>query len=138
VHNDPLLYGTDFSCLDDATDLYDEAVGLDVVRQSAYHRLTNDRILGEPGDPDCEEYGYDCIRLLGMTQPQLTGKQAFLSTVLQRDDRITGADVVLTLTENGDGTTDVLVEATCYTAAGPFKFVFPVSQLTRAALEPAA
>lgn len=136
MHNDPTAYGSDLACLDDATDNYDVVVGLPVVQQSAYHRLTNDTILGDPDDTECSEYGYDCTRLLGMTQAQLTGKQAFLSGVLQRDDRITAADVKLTATTKDDGNLDVLVDATCYTAQGPFRFVFPVSQLTSAALEP--
>ena len=136
MHNDPLIYGRDLRCIDDADDQFSEVTGLGLIKQSAYHRLTNDRILGEPGDPDCEEYGFDCVRLSGMTSAQLLTMPAVLSAVLQRDERIQTADVTLTTITNGDGTLDVVVTADCTTALGPFKVVFPVSQLTAASLGP--
>lgn len=128
--NDANAYGVDLYCFDDADANYSEVNGLPLIKQSAYHRLTNDVILGEAGDPDVEEYGYDVTKLPGMPADRLQGMQAVLAEVLQRDDRIETADVELTSTTNAAGLTDVIIKVTCTTALGPFSFVKSVSALT--------
>lgn len=129
--NDPEEYGVDIASVVDADVLFSEAVGLDVVRQDAIHRLSTDNILG----PDGDGWGYNCARLLGMPSTQIAGMPPVLSEVLLRDDRIESAAVSLQEITSTAGFRDVLVRAECVTAAGPFSFVKPASALTSDDLE---
>lgn len=129
--NDALAYGVDVASVVDADALFTEAVGLDVVKQDAIHRLSTDNILG----PDGEGWGYNTVRLLGMPDTQLAGMSPILSEVLLRDERIDTADVAVQPFDNGDGTRSVRILVECDTALGPFSFVKAIGNLTLADLE---
>ncbi len=129
--NPPLLYGVDLACIEDASALFGATAGIPLVRQDAIHRLTTDSILGPGGD----DWGYNVSRLLGMPVSQLPGMQPILSGVLTRDPRVDTADVRLTPTRTSNGTADVLLEASCGTALGPFSIVAPVSDVSSAFIE---
>lgn len=130
ARNAPAAYGVDIACLRDADALFTPATGLDVVIQSAFHRLTTDSVLGPGGDG----WGFDCRRLLGMRGAKLAAMQPMLSEVLTRDERIETADVTLTAVRT-NGLDDVRIEVTCATALGPFTFVRTVIGLTTADFE---
>lgn len=126
-------YGHDIRCVSDADELWSEVEGLEVVKQDAIHRLTTKSVLG-PSDTQEEinaaaDWGTDCVELLGMNERELMTKQAEYSIILQKDTRITEADVTLTkVTTNGK--TDVKISAFCMTAEGPFDFTKTVLELT--------
>lgn len=123
--NPATYYGTDVACVNDADEMFSEAVGLPVVVQDALHRLTVDSVLGPNGD----DWGYDCRKLSGMKAAELVLMQPTLIEVLTRDDRIEGADVELTAVET-NGLTDTRIDITLYTAEGPFTLTRMVSELT--------
>lgn len=128
--NKPSAYGRDVRCVNDADALWTDVTGLDVVKQDAIHRLTNDTVLGPGGDG----WGFDCRKLVGLNPSELSAYQPVLSTVLQQDDRIDAADVLLTVVTT-NGLADVRIAVTCYTAEGPFEFIKNVSELTAADIE---
>ncbi len=129
--NAALAYGRDIASIVDADALFTEAVGLDVVKQDAIHRLSQDNILG----PDGEGWGYNTARLLGMPSNQIAAMSPVLSEVLLRDERIDTADVTLDVTDNGNGTRNVRITVECMTAEGPFSFVKTIGDLGLADLE---
>lgn len=127
-------YGFDIATpgrANDADELFTEAVGLDIVRQDTIHLLLSDDFLGPGGDG----LGFDCRRLIGMSDTVLVGLQPVLENVLERDDRILSASVTLTAVKNPGGANDVLIDVTCATAAGPFTLTKTVGELTSADLD---
>jgi hypothetical protein len=128
--NPETYYGSDLACINDADEMFSEAVGLPVVVQDALHRLTCDSVLGPNGD----DWGFDCRNLSGMKSSELVMMQPTLIEVLTRDDRIESADVELTAVE-ANGLTDTQIAATLYTAEGPFSFTRLISELTVTDLE---
>lgn len=127
------LFGRDLRGVADSDSLFSEAVGLEVVRQDAVHRLTTDSILGDDGTGSevIEDWGFDVRRLLGGSDLDLPAYQPLLVAVLLRDPRIETADVELTQ----DGT-DVQIAVRCVTAEGPFDIVSSVADLTRLGVAP--
>ncbi len=130
ARNPASSYGIDIACMRDADSLFTSATGLDVVKQAAFHRVTTESVLGPGGSG----WGFDCRRLLGMPASKLSTMQPTISEVLQRDDRILGADVSLTQTTTR-GLADVRLKATCITAEGPFDLIMNVLDLTVGDLE---
>ena len=128
--NPATYYGVELACVSDADELFTDAIGIDVVRQDALHRLTTDSVLGPGGD----DWGYDCRKLLGLKSIELTRMQPTIIEVLTRDDRIDSADVTLETATN-NGMADVRITAQCETALGPFEFTKFVSELTLEYLE---
>lgn len=128
--NPETYYGSELACINDADEMFSEAVGLPVVVQDALHRLTCDSVLGPNGD----DWGFDCRNLSGMKSSELVMMQPTLIEVLTRDDRIESADVELTAVE-ANGLTDTQISATLYTAEGPFSFTRLISELTATDLE---
>ena len=123
-------YGRDLACISDADELFSEASGIAVVVQDAIHRITTDHILGTNGI----DWGYDCRRLLGAKQRELTLAQPTIAEALTRDDRIESADVTLTQVTT-DGLIDATLDVTLYTAFGPFSFTTALSEITTLDLE---
>lgn len=123
-------YGKDIRCLNDADDLFSDIEGLEVVQQDSMHVLLSDDFLGPGGNGR----GYDVRKLVGLSTTELASYQPLLSEVLERDDRITAADVTLTAIVT-NGLADVQISATVFTEAGPFSFTHPVSSLTAAGIE---
>ena len=123
-------YGVDVACVVDADEFFSEAEGIDVVAQDALHAITQENFLGPGGDGR----GIDVRTLIGATQSFLTSQQPLIAEVLERDDRITHADVVLTAIQT-NGLADVQMEITCFTEAGPFPLTRKISDLTAAQLE---
>lgn len=128
--NPATYYGLDLACVSDADELFSDAVGVDIVRQDAIHRLTTDSVLGPNGD----DWGYDCRKLLGMKSDELPRMQPTIIEVLTRDDRIETADVTLE-SANNNGMHDVVITVQCETALGPFEFTKFVTELTLEYLE---
>lgn len=123
-------YGIDLACVVDANELFDEAEGIDVVMQDCLHVITQEDFLGPGGDGR----GIDVRTFIGMRQDELTSRQPIVAAVLERDDRVTRADVVLTAIFT-KGLADIRMEIVCFTDLGPFKFTKNVSDLTSADLE---
>lgn len=123
-------YGLDVACVIDADDMFTEAGGLQIVAQDALHLLTSDDFLGPGGDG----LGFDCRRLIGLSTVELVGLQPVLEGVLENDDRILHASVRLTATTR-NGVADVLIEAECTTAEGPFALTKFVGDLKESDLE---
>jgi hypothetical protein len=111
--------------------MWSSVEGIAVVYQAALHRITTDSVLGPGGDG----WGFDARRLLGLPASELPGYQAILAEAITRDPRIDSAEVTLTPVLKLGTMVDVLLEAECVTAAGPFSLVMPVSQLTSAIIE---
>jgi hypothetical protein len=130
AQNPAQAYGEDVACIVDADELFSEAEGLDVVAQDSLHAITQENFLGPGGDGR----GIDVRKLIGASQDELTSTQPLIAEVLERDDRITHADVTLTAVMV-NGLADVQLEITGYTAAGPFSFTRNVSDLTSQDLE---
>lgn len=131
AQNTPSAYGTDLLCIDDADELFSDVTGIQVVAQDAYHRLTNDTVLGEGG----EDWGYDVTKLLGMTTAQIAAMPPTISAALQKDERIQAADVTITQNKRvGSQLWSIIITAICYTAEGPFTLILGVSDLTVAIL----
>lgn len=123
-------YGVDVACVVDADEFFSEAEGVDVVMQDALHAITQEDFLGPGGDGR----GIDVRKFIGANQTFLTSQQPLITEVLERDERITHADVVLTaITANG--LADVQIEITGFTDAGPFTLTRKISDLTAADLE---
>lgn len=122
--NPASYYGRDVACVLDADELFTEAVGIDVVRQDAIHRITTDDVLGDDGTGSLMVvgWGFDCRRLLGLSTLKLTAHQPILAEVLTRDQRVQQADVTLTPVRT-NGLADVALFARCVTALGPFEIV---------------
>ena len=135
AQNEPTSYGRDIRCVSDADELFTEAVGIDVVRQDAIHRITTDDILGDDGTGSffIRGWGYDVRKLLGMPTRRIRSQQPLISAALLNDPRIYTADVRLTPT-TVNGLADVQIEIECTTALGPFSLVRLVSELTAADL----
>lgn len=128
--NPAQAYGKDIACVVDADELFSDAEGVDVVEQDAIHALTQEDFLGPGGDGR----GMDVRKLIGAPQESLTAQQPLIAEVLERDQRITHADVTLTAVVT-KGVADVRMQVTAYTAAGPFSFTRNVSELTSQYLE---
>lgn len=128
--NPAAYYGKDLACVADCDELFSEVEGIKVVVQDAIHVLTNDNFLG-PGGID---RGYDCRKLLGATQRELTLAQPIITEVLCRDDRIDTADVELTAVSRA-GVIDAELNVTLYTALGAYSFTRLLSELTDTELE---
>ncbi len=127
----PLVeYGLDIACVSDADELFTEAEGLEIVAQDCLHLLLCDDFLG----PDGDGLGYDCRRLIGLSTDELIGLQSVLVSVLEQDDRVLKATVLLTPIVS-NGLADVFINATCETAAGPFSLTKSVLDLTSGDLE---
>lgn len=128
--NPPSAYGRDLACFYDADEIFSDDVGIAIVKQDTFHRLTTDDVLGDDGTGTfvIAGWGFDVTRLLGLPATELPGKQLVISEVLQRDLRILTADVTLTATRQ-NGLDDVLVEVHCMTAEGPFSIVLSVLEL---------
>jgi hypothetical protein len=131
ARNAASAYGRDIRCVRDADALFTEAVGLDVVKQDAIHRLTTDNVLGDDGTGSLviEGWGFDVRRLLGMSASKLASHQPILTEVLTRDPRIDTADVQLERTVTA-GLEDIVITVDCTTALGPFRLVRRVSDLS--------
>lgn len=130
AQNPATYYGLDVACVSDADELFSEAEGVQVIFQDAVHRLTVQSVLGPGGD----DWGFDCRKLIGMKQKDLTRMQPTLIEVLTRDDRILTADVTLTETKT-NGLIDAEIAVHCETDEGPFDFTSPISSITTASLE---
>jgi hypothetical protein len=123
-------YGTDIACVVDADELFSEAEGVDVVAQDALHAITQDDFLGPGGDGRW----IDVRKFIGAKQTFLTSQQPIVVEVIERDERISHVDVVLTaITSNG--LADIQIEITGFTEAGPFRLTRKTSDLTAAQLE---
>ncbi len=123
--NQALAYGVDIACINDADELFTEAVGLDVVVQDAIHAITCEEFLGPGG----EGRGIDLLKLVGKSTLELAAEQPSVVEVLERDDRINSAEVELTAITT-KGLADVQIRATCQTELGPFSFTRSVLELT--------
>lgn len=123
-------YGKDIACVVDADELFSEVEGVDVVAQDALHAITQEDFLGPGGDGR----GIDVRKLIGASQEVLNSHQPLIAEVLERDDRITHADVTLTAVTT-NGLADVTMQITGYTALGPFTFTRNVSDLKAEDLE---
>jgi hypothetical protein len=123
-------YGVDIACVVDADEFFSEAEGVDVVMQDALHAITQEDFLGPGGDGR----GIDVRKFIGANQTFLTSQQPLITEVLERDERITHADVVLTAIA-ANGLADVQIEITGFTDAGPFTLTRKISDLTAADLE---
>jgi hypothetical protein len=132
AQNPPANYGLDIACVTDANPFWSTAVGLPVVEQDAYHRVTNDDVLGPGG----VGWGRDVRRLLGARTSTLAAEQVMFAQVLQRDQRIQSATVAITPTRRADGLADVRFVAVCVTAVGSFDLVIPsILDLTAGTIE---
>lgn len=123
-----LTYGRDVRCIADANELFDEATGLDLIRQDAIHLITVDDFLGPGGDGR----GFNVLKLVGSTGENLQSYGPQIAQVLTDDERISTADVLLTETKTAAGLSDVAVDIRCNTAQGPFSIVTTASALKRA------
>ncbi len=121
AQNPPANYGLDIPCVMDGVPLLSTTVGLPVVYQDAYHRVTNDDVLGPGG----VGWGRDVRRLLGAKTSTLAAEQVMFAQVLQRDQRIQSATVTITPTRRAGGLADVRFVAVCVTAVGSFDLVIP-------------
>lgn len=132
ARNEPTEYGRDFRCIRDIDEFASEAVGIDVVRQDAIHRITTDDVLGDDGTESLiiVGWGYDVRKLLGMPASRLQSQQPLISAKLLRDPRINSASVRLESTTNANGLADVQLTVECLTALGPFDIVSLVSEIT--------
>lgn len=127
AENPAIDYGFDIGCpTRDADDLFSEVSGLDLLVQDTIHVLTADDFLGEGGDGR----GYDTRKLMGATTEELAGLQAILEDVIERDDRILKATVVITTQTEVAGFDDISLDVSCTTTAGPFRFTKTVAELT--------
>jgi hypothetical protein len=123
-------YGVDIACVVDADELFSEAEGIDVVAQDALHAITQEDFLGPGGDGR----GIDVRKFIGAKQNFLIEQQPIVAEVLERDERINHAEVVLTATTS-NGLADVQIQITCFTDAGPFSLTRKVSDLKSEDLE---
>lgn len=123
-------YGLDVKCVVDADELFSEAEGVDVVAQDALHAITQEDFLGPGGDGR----GIDVRKWIGAKQTFLTSQQPIVAEVIERDERISHVDVVLTAIRT-NGLDDVQIEITGFTDAGPFSLTRKVSDLTGEQLE---
>jgi len=123
-------YGLDVACVVDADELFSEAEGVDVVAQDALHAITQEDFLGPGGDGR----GIDVRKFIGAKQTFLTSQQPIVAEVIERDERISQVDVVLTATTT-NGLADVEIQITGFTDAGPFSLTRKVSDLTGEQLE---
>jgi hypothetical protein len=123
-------YGVDVACVVDADELFSEAEGIDVVAQDALHAITQEDFLGEGGDGR----GIDVRKFIGARQEFLDAQQPLVADVIERDERINHADVVLTATTS-NGLADVQIQITAFTDAGPFTLTRKVSDLKAEDLE---
>lgn len=123
-------YGHDLACVVDADELFSEAEGVDVVAQDALHAITQEDFLGPGGDGR----GIDVRKFIGANQTFLTSQQPIVVEVIERDERITHADVVLTAITT-KGLADVQIEITGFTDEGPFTLTRKISDLTAEQLE---
>lgn len=124
----PAFYGIDIACLVDADALFTSIVGLPVVVQDLYHRVTTASVLGPGGD----DWGRDARRLLGMKESRALLQGPAFSAVVQRDPRVQTADVAII---KGTAPHAYVMTITGTTAAGPFRLVLGVSSLRVAILE---
>lgn len=129
--NPAAAYGRDIKCFDDADAILSSAQGLDVVQQAAYHRLTNDTVLGVGG----ADWGFNVVKLCGMPMARVAGMPPIISAYLQKDQRIRTAAVSLQPVAAGVGLWRVILTATCITALGPFSLVLGINDVTVAILE---
>lgn len=129
--NSAAAYGRDLKCFDDADAIFSSVQGIAVVAQSAYHRLTNDTVLGKGG----ADWGFNVIRLCGMSMARLAGQQPLISAALQKDPRIRTAEVSLQPIPAGAGLWRVILTVTCITALGPFTLILGINDATVAILE---
>lgn len=123
-------YGLDVKCVVDADELFSEAEGVDVVAQDALHAITQEDFLGPGGDGR----GIDVRKWIGAKQTFLTSQQPIVAEVIERDERISHVDVVLTAVTT-NGLADIQIEITGFTDAGPFSLTRKVSDLTGEQLE---
>jgi hypothetical protein len=123
-------YGLDVACVVDADELFSEAEGVDVVAQDALHAITQEDFLGPGGDGR----GIDVRKFIGAKQTFLTSQQPIVAEVIERDERISQVDVVLTATTT-NGLDDVVIQITGFTDEGPFSLTRKVSDLTGEQLE---
>lgn len=123
-------YGLDVACVVDADELFSEAEGVDVVAQDALHAITQEDFLGPGGDGR----GIDVRKFIGAKQTFLTSQQPIVAEVIERDERISQVDVVLTAVTT-NGISDVQIEITGLTDEGPFSLTRKVSDLTGTDLE---
>lgn len=130
AENPAQAYGSDIACIVDADELFSEAEGIDVVAQDCLHAITQEDFLGPGGDGR----GIDVRKFIGAKQAFLTSQQLIVAEVIERDDRISHADVILTAIES-NGMADIRIDVTAFTDEGPFSFTKNVSELTPAELE---
>lgn len=130
--NDATLYGRDLRCSSDADELFTDAVGLDIVRQDALHRMTQDDILGDDGTGSLviAGWGYDVRKLLGAPQSRLNAAVPIIVDVLLRDERISKAELALDAVSRDGNLIDIASRLSCETKFGPFSIVKNVSDLT--------
>lgn len=126
ARNPRKAYGKSLRCWDDATNDFATTTGIEVVAQAAYHRITNEVVLG-PGGAD---YGEDVRKWAGMDAAKLARRGPVLSEVLQRDPRIDSADVRVEPTNIKGTLWSARITMVCTTALGPFRRVFSLQQVT--------
>ena len=88
-------YGSDLSCTDDCTPLFDEVSGIRVVAESAWRSITSD--LGSI--PDCEDTTISLVSLLRRAAtPTEVARWAVLArnAILSGEDRIASVEVSTT------------------------------------------
>ncbi len=129
--NVPSAYGRDIRCMSDADAFLSDAVGIDVVKQDAFHRITTDHILGPGGDG----WGFDVRNLLGIAPEKLPAYQGILAGALRRDPRIDSAEVTLTPIKDDSGLADIQIAITCTTALGPFDLIRSIKNITAGDIE---
>jgi hypothetical protein len=132
--------GTDIACMDDADPRWSTCTGIALVLQGVYHRITTDSVLGriinEDGtveaDPKAENFGDDIRKQVGAKHDDESAGALGprYAAVIQRDERVLTADVVVTTEDAGNGNVDLILDVTGTSAEGPFEFVFRADSTT--------
>lgn len=123
AQNPDVYYGNDLACLEDADDLFSGVVGLPVLLQDLYHRVTTRNVMGPGG----EDWGDDCTTLLGMATAKALQQGPRFSAAVQRDPRVQTADVSIV---QGQDPYSYVMSIAGLTAAGPFSLILGISTLT--------
>lgn len=114
-------FGRDMACFDDFEPNMREVTGIDVLIQSAYHRIMTER----GTNPLNLDYGEGFIGLVlsATTDEELSAHADHLRDALAEDERFYTVEVSLTVSAN---VVDLLVTGT--SALGPFELVFGVDR----------
>lgn len=119
------------ACMDDLEPGMREATGIEVLRQSAYHRIMTQRST----NPLNLDYGESFIDLIlsGTSDAELSAKADHLRDALAEDERFYTVDLTLTMIEN-----IVTLGMAATSALGPFTLVFSVDVKLGKVIESAA